>query len=373
MASKGKGRDKSKEIFTRVPLANDPETAKFLDVSEMIYPKIQMGGGTKAQSVAELESMWMVGFIDEEEQSGNSKTIQRLKNFLELPHGVVGPAARDALKDVYKKKEREERLNPPGHGALSEADQGRLDMLVRELQKKPSKEINQGRRAYETENVKIRKMRKYKRPTQKVEQVGSDHMNDLFELQRLHATSAITIQNQYRTFLARKFWKYYIMKVKAVVRIQRVARGMLVRQLLQVWYIQLCKKATLAQKQLRAVVLRRVLAQVQVHEQYCVVLIQKNIRRVMGKKRFWKAKYKQAAIRVQCLWRAIVGRARSSKVWMEIKVIKIERLIRGHLGRLRYNRESYQMTRAAQIVQRYFRVRVTAPSAPVVTDYTNTG
>ena len=59
------------------------------------------------------------------------------------------------------------------------------------------------------------------------------------------------------------------------------------------------------------------------------MLIQKGTRRAMGGNRFWKAKYTQAAMRVQCLWRAIFGRARSSKVWMEIKGIKVDRLIRG--------------------------------------------
>jgi hypothetical protein len=45
-----------------------------------------------------------------------------------------------------------------------------------------------------------------------------------------------------------------------------------------------------------------------------LVLIQKDTRRAMGGNLFWKAKYTQAAIRVQCLWRAIVGHARSLEV-----------------------------------------------------------
>jgi hypothetical protein len=207
-----------KDLFTRIALSSDPETAKYLDVSEMVFPKIQHNGN-KSQSKAELEALWIVGFVDEEEKSGSNKEVQRLKNFLELPHGVVGPAARDALAAVYKKKEREERMNPPGHSALSESDVSRLDKLVKTLSHKPSKEINQGRRAYEQENKKIRLMRKFKRPTEKVEQVGSDHINELFELQRIHTQAALTIQESFRSFLAGKFWKNYIAKVKAVVKV----------------------------------------------------------------------------------------------------------------------------------------------------------
>jgi hypothetical protein len=348
----GGKEDAPKVLFSRHQIAKDKESAKLMP--DKVFPKVQFKM-RKEQSVAELESMWMVGFIDHEQQSGSAKHIQRLKNFLELPHGNVGPAARDALAAHYKEQEKLAKQQPPQRSALNDHDSQRLENLMKELSKKPKKEMNVGRAAYEKENKKIRKMRRFKRPTEKVVQVGSESMDDLFELQRLHSGAAIRIQKAYRTYLAMQFWKNYILKVKAVIKIQRIARGMISRAMLIIWHMRRWHLTTVVQAVARACITRTVMKTIDIYEHNAVILIQKNIRRYLGKKRHWKYKYHQAAIHIQQLWRALIGRARSYKVWMNNKVILMSCLIRGHIGRVRFKIIHKAMLSAAQIVQRYFR------------------
>jgi hypothetical protein len=348
----GGGDEAQKVIFNRYKIANDKEGAALMP--DAVFPKVQFKM-RKDQSVAEMESMWMVGFIDHETQSSSSKHIQRLKNFLELPHGVVGPAARDALATHYKQQEKLQRSMAPTRSVLNDNDSQRLSKLMKELATKPKKTMNAGRAAYEKENKKILKMRRLKRPTENVVQVGSDNMNDIFELQRLHTRAAVRIQKAYRTYLAMQFWRNYILKVKAVVKIQRIARGMISRTIIKIWHMRRWSLTVIVQAVARACTTRTVQNTIDIWEHNNVILIQKNMRRYLGKKRHWRFKYHQSAIHIQCLWRALVGRARSYKLWMHNKIIRICCLVRGHLGRVRYRKLRVAMVNATCIVQRYFR------------------
>ena len=225
---------KRTEYFRRIKLTKDKEQAKY--APDVVYPRMQMGG-RKDNSKAEMEALWLVGFADYEKMSGEDKHIQKLHNFLQLPHSNLTGAARDALQKHSRKTEKERKRQPRRDG-LDEAENSRLKQLEKELMHPRKKEINAGRRAYVAENRKILHIRKHKQPTSVMAQSSEDVMSELFELQRVHTQAALTIQKSYRTYLAMQFWRNYIQKVKAATKIQRLARGMITREILKLWYMR---------------------------------------------------------------------------------------------------------------------------------------
>lgn len=345
-----------RKLFNRFNLTMDKQTAKYLPYSEVVYPKLQHGMD-KSRSVAELDSLWMVGFVDQEKQISTEKGLGQLKDFLELPTGAVPPMARAKLEKLYRKKkpaaEKTSTVN------MHPDDMYRLEQLGRMALAKPKKggrrKINPGKRAYQKENRKIQKMRVLKNPGGTKNTIDAEGLDDLFELERQHTKAALVVQTAWRHFLAMNFWKSYMEKVRGATAIQRIARGMIVRELLVLWYVRRTYLVTMAQAFVRSKICRTVQKTVSEWENYNCVLIQNIVRQNLARKRVRSGKVAIAATRIQCLWRGIGGRAVADRISLNHSVTKICALARGHLGRRGYRVRRAQMQRATKVVQRYFR------------------
>ena len=61
-------------------------------------------------------------------------------------------------------------------------------------------------------------------------------MEILFEIERKQSFAAIVIQRAYKRYLRLKFWKEYLIKVKAATSIQKIVRGVVAREFVRRWY-----------------------------------------------------------------------------------------------------------------------------------------
>jgi hypothetical protein len=346
-----------RKLFNRFQLTLDKKTAKYLPYSEVVYPKLQHGMD-KSKSAAELEAMWMVGFVDQEKQISNEKSLQQLKLFLELPENNVPPVARERLAKIYKKRKPPDLDSKKSTVSMHPDDEYRLEQLV--AMEKPKRavgqrKINPGKRAYMKENKKIQKMRVLKRPGVKKNVVDAEGLDDLFELERQHTHAALVVQAAWRHYLARNFWKSYMEKVRASTAVQRIARGMITRELVMLWHIRRTHLVTLVQACARSKISRRVQRTIDAWEKYNTRLIQNMVRRNQARKRARLKKGNIASTRIQCLWRGIAGRAMADRIALNNHITKLCALARGHLGRKGYRIKKRQMCKATITVQRYFR------------------
>jgi hypothetical protein len=105
-------------VFHRFEISHDTETAKYMPYKELAYPKLIGGSSTaslgsggdgaaimamrRAHSQPEMENMWMVGFIDHESQMKEDTLASDLKDFIQLPNGMISHHTSHKLNTLSK-------------------------------------------------------------------------------------------------------------------------------------------------------------------------------------------------------------------------------------------------------------------------------
>ena len=87
--------------FFRFPLTQDAETAKFLPFNEYVTPTLGdhlVKHASDREAKAELDNMWMVGFVDHEQMTRDKRVFGALGKYMDLPHSYLGPAVSEELR-----------------------------------------------------------------------------------------------------------------------------------------------------------------------------------------------------------------------------------------------------------------------------------
>ena len=330
-----------KNLFHRFKLTEDKETAKYLEYNEMVYPEVTKQID-KTTAKAEMDSMWMVGFLDHEQQCTKERRLKDLQDYVALPQGNLVHGAAKGLNDLYRKPVKLERFETAGKGKkskgpgavkMADKDIMRLEELGKEVFKKKKKAgVNVGRKAYESENRKIAKLRRQRQPTGPRHVIESLAMDELYELERVHTMAARVIQKVFRSYLSAQFWKEFLVKVKAALSLQRLVRGMITRELIRLWYIRRNYLVGLMQSALRAYLTRKVWKTVVQWESFNASKIQQAARGFIARRIAREMQLAIASTRIQCLWRGICGRAEADRFWLD-RMVSLQKLVKASTTR----------------------------------------
>ncbi len=393
----------------------DKETAKYMPYSGVAFPRlvsVEDEGGAPPEAVdfgddeegareqasksrAELDHMWMVGFLDHEKRTEKEAALKDLSHYVSMPGGQLVGGAKSEIRKIYKKgegtaadgsgsssnHEKDKRLKNMTAGARRRilgaggATAARLTdqqiLRLKELERtkggaSKATTLKEARRqaerrhkacmsVYKRENKKIRRFFKDKgkafgQITQNV--LRSRALEDLFELERDRLQAVLRIQEYYRTYRARQYWKLIVAKSRAVTKIQRVVRGMLARTLVRVWLLRRSWLVIVAQACIRGY-LTRLHARAQLRlEQQAATRAQAWVCGYLARVRADFRRSWRAAVKIQQHWRGCVARVRCDRMWLDKEVAKMQKVVRGFLGRKRHAEAWAEVTEAAEVLQR---------------------
>mmetsp|Transcript_10885 Transcript_10885/g.33106 ORF Transcript_10885/g.33106 Transcript_10885/m.33106 type:complete len:284 (+) Transcript_10885:213-1064(+) len=194
----GKGSKAATQVFSTFTLNKDPECSKYMPYDEVAYPALRSksrdggaGGGLdpldgdvhlqEGVAMAEMDSMWMVGFMDHTARGAMQHNKKVLQDFMHLPGGQLLPSAASDLQELSTVDTATASAQPPDytprlmdpdeesqyrlHKAnnfqmrMSTREQARLkelgDELVLNIDNSTEATARRGRKAYKKINDKI--------------------------------------------------------------------------------------------------------------------------------------------------------------------------------------------------------------------------
>lgn len=437
------------DLFTSFTLNRDPQTSKYLPYDEIVYPKLfnrpqearrgqptlpttglqpvpagpRLGGGASLGAVAapagdgkrdaamvaaaELDSMWVVGFVEDARRHQKDMLLRDLRDFVRLPGSTVLPGAHAALaaislmgqptsfnstpppdskaKAVSSSSAAAEGHDRHGAGG-GDDDSGDLYgsaaakfrpsagkialtdlecLRLRELEKRLSQESlgvqdadvrhHAGVQAYGAANRKLRKILGGARPPFMGPAIKSDGLEAVFQRNREVRAAATRIQRLYKHYYRRKRFRQMTLQLQGVVKIQALARGVLARRFVAEWYarrsVMVLAWQNIIRRMLSNIRWRRRLAL----EQGAASKIQAAARARAGRQRARATKVNLAALRIQCLWRGSVDRARVDRLWLGALATRIQGLVRVMVAKRVVGRTRRIRNGAARSIQRNFR------------------
>ena len=323
-AKKYRKRSKKKKAVFFLPLTLDEDTAKYMPYSKVSFPKLHDDVRKSAQQcTSELNNMWVVGMLDHELNTEKEAALKELSHFLTLPGGDIVPGAVDELWKIYKNPNRPSSAEQRRRGImvregkpltkgeikrvmgksalaarLSDADIARLKEIERGEIKGPKKveqeglEEKHGRHYIQKENKKLRRAIRERRPKEREVRVRSRAMEILFEIERKQSFAAIVIQRAYKRYLRLKFWKEYLIKVKAATSIQKIVRGVVAREFVRRWYRRKLFLVIVTQSICRGVLNRKKWKIQRALEHVAATHMNRIARGWLARQRFWRARLK---------------------------------------------------------------------------------
>ena len=375
-----------KAVFVELPLTLDEGTAKYLPYSRVSFPRLTAPGGIKSamQAKSELESMWVVGMLDHQRQIQLKDGLKDIQHFLSMPEGRILPGAVEELWNVYKNKARPGSAEQRKRGIyvrdgkpltkgeirrvmgqsamaakLSDQDLVRLEQLEKGpshskwTKKDLAKTLNGT--VYKRENKKLRRAIRERRPTIRETRIRSKAMETLFEIERRQVVAAIRVQRQWKRYLRLKFWKLYLIKCAAAIRIQKIIRGTVVREFVRRWYKRKTFLVTLSNAIARGALARKHWRIQKALEYLASIMIQKTSRGWSARRRRERVERHSATENIQRVWRGVVARARADRMWLNRQVMLIQRIVRGHLGRTKHVNVVGRVDSAIRLLQRVYR------------------
>jgi len=176
-----------------------------------------------------------------------------------------------------------------------------------------------------------------------------------FEIQRKENAAAKVIQKSWRRTRVLLPWRHAVVCQKMAQRIQKHIRGVLTRKWVAEWYMTRNSIVISWQAHSRRYVSNLHLRPVLALERASAVKIQRIIRgRLARVKCFWLLR-NVAATRIQCLWRGVVGRLFTDKLWLQKTVIPLQSMYRRRLALKRYDGIKKEYNGAVLKIQKTFR------------------
>ncbi|CAM9395212.1 unnamed protein product, partial [Hapterophycus canaliculatus] len=369
-------------------------------------------------AAAELDSMWVVGFVEDAQRNQKDLLLRDLRDFVRLPGSTVLPGAHAALTTIslmgkptsFNSSAPELRVTPvslspvadpaaavgygrgggddgcSGGGDLYEADSAAASagpeartkrsasnnaltdlecLRLRELEKRLSQESlgvkeedlrrHAGFQAYGAANRKLRKILGGARPPSMGPAIKSEGLEAVFRRNREERAAASRIQRLYKHYYRRKRFMQMTSQLQGVVKIQALARGVIARRFVAEWYARRSVMVLAWQN-----IIRRMLSNIQwsrrlARERAAASRIQATARARAARRKSRSARANLAALRIQCLWRGSVDRARVDRQWLGALATRVQGLVRVMVAKRVVGRMRRIRNTAARSIQRSFR------------------
>lgn len=421
------------DLFTTFTLNRDPENSKYLPYDEVVYPKlfnrprearrspprtepsansdVVEADGSRTRrlaAAAELDSMWVVGFVENARRHQKDLLLRDLRDFVRLPGSTVLPGARTALTTISQMGKptsfnsmeaastKRGRCRPVGgvtdsssdardteiegdgdcnsrfHESAEKEPSGGTNALtalerlrLRELEKRLSHASrgvrdedlrhHAGVRAYGAANRKLRKILRGARMPAMGPAIKSQGLEAVFRRNREELAAAVRIQRVYKHYYRRKRFDHLSRQLRGVVRIQALARGVIARRFVAEWYarrsVMVLAWQTVIRRMLSNIQWRRRLAM----EHRAASKLQALGRGQAAREKVSRLRTNLAALRIQCLWRGSVDRARVDRLWLGVLATRIQGLARVMVAKRVVGRKRRVCNAAARSIQRCFR------------------
>ena len=110
---KKKKNEPPQEVFTHFTLNKDPECSKYMPYDEVAYPRLPVAGSAHAEAKrlaaqAEMETMWLQGFLDHTQQNEDTAVAKSIAPFLDMPGSHIFPTAQTELRRLERLRKRGE-------------------------------------------------------------------------------------------------------------------------------------------------------------------------------------------------------------------------------------------------------------------------
>ena len=344
------------EYFSTIVMNTDPEMKKYVDYSELHYPKLF--GSSMNLPPGSIDTVWMSGFLDRAQRDGAELVKKKAAQILEkgvsaavhpsgekdkendeknddytavdtMPSGVDDMSSKKPVKKVKKdifKSVSDLAAEVQAHRGDIErkqaVDAARKDKMRAEF--KIQNKINQRLKPYVSE---LNKHELYVREVQMPEVIDfvSTELEDYFEHLRQEHESASIIQKFWRRTKILIPWKKAINGMCAAAKIQKVARGMITRKWVARWFHTRTVTVTDVQAQIRKVLSNKHFKIVLKREQEAAIIIQRITRGKHGHKKAFNLRGRIAATRIQAIWRGVVARSKSDILWLNKVVVPIQK------------------------------------------------
>jgi hypothetical protein len=189
----------------------------------------------------------------------------------------------------------------------------------------------------------------------KATRVASNELDILFEIQHRENMAAILLQQFWRRYKKLYLWKKLVYQHLAVRQIQRMVRGMIVRQWVARWHAARERIAIGWQAFVRKWLTQKHVKIIQQHEQLMAIRIQRIVRGKLAANRYHRLRRHLAATRVQAMWRGVTDRVKSDLLWVNRRVMPIQTSVRRMLAKRDYQLIRKELHTAALLIQRQFR------------------
>jgi hypothetical protein len=203
-------------------------------------------------------------------------------------------------------------------------------------------------------DVRLRAQEK-KRLEHRQTTVASDELERIFEQQRVENEAARFLQQFWRRYLCIRHWRSLVKAVFCARTIQRFVRGMIARKWIGRWFAIRNKVIVCWQAGIRRVISTARVKRIRAHETACAIKIQRTVRGKLGRVRWRRILRDTAATRVQAAWRGIVARCRFDKLWLNRQVLPIQNITRRMIAMRRFKGVKAELEEAACVIQRQFR------------------
>ena len=315
---------------------------------------------------AELDSMWMAGFLDFDGAGphGDARGVlkaelgeyERLFGVRKVAEASVAtPAAligRHEFNSAGARAARAEAAIIHGdpktnRGYLSGVEIQRLRVLeARARSEAKAREVVKGgvkawidATPYARENGSLqkvlalrgeaggRKLSRLFRPAQKL--MTSAAMDNLLWLERLEAQAAVVIQRIYRKHLKRKFWKQYRSEMRGALSFQIAWRRYWIRKVAKKQKALFSMFATKVQAVERGRAERRKTLSMKQQMHEAAADIQRVWRGFTWRRKAKARTRKRQLTKILRMWRGVKGRAIADRRFLDVSATQIQRTIRG--------------------------------------------
>ena len=281
---------------------------------------------------AELDALWMAGFLDHDRSTQDEKSKAELRSLLSLPGSDV--LSHDIL-NILRPQGRSPTTATKGHAnsTLSAEEKEQLDAASRKLLMKrkqlrcahplaitasnKSKSSTPALAPYHAANTKITKaLRMTTASAPSPPEMHSDLLDYLFQINRRETIAAVAIQSIWRRRLSIDRMQNVLLDNRSAKRIQAIIRGHLVRLRVRRIRQRLLRAALRCQRQYRCrKAWRRWRCNQQVERRAAAKC--QSIARVWFARRIAKEMRRQdAATKIQAVWKGYQGRRLRVHLWL---------------------------------------------------------
>lgn len=330
--------------------------SKYLLYDKLHYPKLFNEEEVPPDAI---NSFWMSGFLDRAARDGLK--IKKLEEAKILKEKMEADAASlsTGADSSGTKQSPENKTIKTGHSFSILESQESVELKD---SNKP-KPIQYSKRLLEMIGPYIQHAAEIKQRKQMVDDdlslnFVSTELEKYFEIERVEHIAASKIQKAYRGSRGLLRWKEAIRGMRAAQCIQKVARGMMTRIWVARWYFLRNTCVGRLQSHVRKILSNKHVRPKLAIEQVEVVKIQRIIRGKLGRIRFRSIKLHVAATVIQVAWRGIVGRTRADRKWLDRVVIPIQTCVRRMSAVKQCKLERGSINTAAATIQKRFRIYV---------------